>query len=171
VVDAALALILFVLLIWNGRVGVREPGIKAAVRQKPRRVIWLMLLTAVTLLAASVIHVGPALPFNGFGISDQFDSAAVPEAILGILLAASAAYLASGRSGGRELALAATIFTLLLSLFGLSLTLPAARTGDVVYHLVLVVLLGGIIVGIAASLLRRDAAQRRATRRSGSSAT
>lgn len=150
VVDVVLALILLGLLLLDDRPD-RTP------RATPRSVIALMGFTALTLLAASIIHFGSTLPFNGFGISDSFDSAAVPECVLGLLLAASALYLASGRTGGRELALAATIFTLLLSLLGLSLTLGSGRTGDVVYHLVLLVLLGGIIAGLTRSLTWRDA--------------
>lgn len=157
VVDVALALIVFGLLMWNDRSAARDHPLQAERRQTtPRLVLWLMLLAAVSLLAASVIHFGPALPFNGFGISDQFDSAAVPEGVLGLLLAASAAYLASGRMASRELALAATFFTLLLSLIGFSLTLATARTGDIVYHIALLVLLGTIIAGLTLSLLRRD---------------
>jgi hypothetical protein len=146
-VEVALALVLLALLLWNA--GVEQPE-----RARPRRIIGLMLFTALTLLAASTIHFGAALPFGAFGIIDRFESAAVPEGVLGILLAATALYLASGRTAGRELALASTIFTLLLSLFGLSVTLPSGRTGDVVYHIVLVVLLGTIIVGLTRSLTR-----------------
>lgn len=148
-----LALVVLGLLVWTGRSDAHA-GANPRRSTAPRIIIPLMVLTAITLLVASTIHFGPQLPFGGFGIADQFDSAAVPEATLGILLALGAAYLASGRSGSREMALAATIFTLLLALFGLSLTLPMARTGDVVYHIVLVVLLGAIIVGLAVSIAR-----------------
>ena len=158
VVDASLTLVVVGLLVWSGRSDVRHDGTQAdrARQPKPRLVITSMVLAAVSLLVASIIHFGPELPFVGFGISDQFDSAAVPEAVLGSLLALGAAYLASGRAGSREMALAATISTLLLSLYGLGVTLPMARAGDVVYHIVLLVLLGGIIVGLAASMVRRD---------------
>jgi hypothetical protein len=52
------------------------------------------------------------------------------------------------------MALASTVFTSLLSLYGLSLTLPMARTGDVVDHIALVVLLGAIIGGLVLSTTR-----------------
>jgi hypothetical protein len=156
VVFASLALVVLGLLVWTGRSDVQEHGLRAARDRHTEwsSVIGLMALTSVTLLAASIIHFGPALPFGGFGISDQFAAAAGPEAILGILLALGAAYLASGRTGSREMALASTVFTLLLSLYGLSVTLPMALTGDVVYHIVLVVLLGTIIVGLVLPMTR-----------------
>jgi hypothetical protein len=158
VVFASLALVVLGLLVWTGRSDVQEHVPHAARDRQttPPSLIGLMGLTSVTLLAASIIHFGPALPFAGFGISDQFGAAAGPEAILGILLALGAAYLASGRTGSREMALASTVFTLLLSLYGLSVTLPMALAGDVVYHVVLVVLLGTIIVGLVLPMMRSN---------------
>jgi hypothetical protein len=163
VVFVSLALVVLGLLIWTGRSDVQEQGPHAARdrQTEPSVLIGLMALTSVTLLAASIIHFGPALPFGGFGISDQFAAAAGPEAILGIVLALGTAYLASGRTGSREMALASTVFTLLLSLYGLSVTLPMALTGDVVYHIVLVVLLGSIIVGLVLPMMRSNSGRTR----------
>jgi hypothetical protein len=158
VVFVSLALVVLGLLLWTSRSDVQEQGPRATRdrQTQPASLIGLMVLTSVTLLAASIIHFGPALPFGGLGISDQFAAAAGPEAILGILLALGAAYLASGRTGSREMALSTTVFTLLLSLYGLSVSLPMALTGDIVYHIVLVVLLGAIIAGLVLPMTRGD---------------
>jgi hypothetical protein len=102
-----------------------------------------MVVTAGTLLIASLIHFG-LVPF----VDDPFAGAPVPEAVLGILLALGAGYFISGRSGSREMAIASSIFTLLLSLYGFSVTLGSARTGDIVYHITLLVMLATIIVGL-----------------------
>jgi hypothetical protein len=56
----------------------------------------------------------------------------------------------SGWSGRWAAALATALFTLLVTLFGLSLTAASGRTGDVAYHLVLLSVLV-IIVGLLLS--------------------
>ena len=60
-------------------------------------------------------------------------------------------YLLSGSSGSREMALAATIFTLLLSLYGFSITLSGGRIGDVAYHIALLVMLAVLILWLTIS--------------------
>ncbi|MGH2364188.1 MAG: hypothetical protein ACRDHX_05990 [Chloroflexota bacterium] len=108
----------------------------------------LMLVTAGTLIAASLVHFGVGAPL---GLTDPFQAAAVPELVLGLLLALGTAFLITGRPGGREMAVAVAVFTLLLSAYGFYTTLRTVRTGDIAYHIVLIVLLVGIIAGLCIS--------------------
>lgn len=150
-----LALILLGLLIWTGgRAGSGDSVNTTAYagRQSASMAIaGLMIVTACTLLIASLIHFGPRLPLGLVTIQDPFSGAATPEAVLGVILGLGAAFFISGRPGGREMAAASAIFTLLLSLYGLSITLREGRTGDVVYHITLLVMLAAIIVGLLRS--------------------
>ncbi|HEU0167899.1 MAG TPA: hypothetical protein VFS62_08995 [Chloroflexota bacterium] len=97
----------------------------------------LMLLAAVTLGGASAIHFGLVL-------DDRFAGAAVPEAVLGAILFAGWLALVVGGPNMRAVALGAIILALVGTIYGLSVTLGSARTGDVAYHFTLLaMLLGG----------------------------
>jgi len=97
----------------------------------------LLGIGAVGFAAASTIHFG--LPLGP--LTDPFPGARIPEAVLAVLLGASAIYVAARGPAGRWFALAAVLISLLAVGFGLTVTLPAALWGDVVYHLVAAVLL------------------------------
>ncbi|MDE3076007.1 MAG: hypothetical protein KGJ86_11315 [Chloroflexota bacterium] len=163
------ALIILGLLLWTaGRAGSGDqpagdsanPASRSGRQQAFKGTAALMVLTACTLLVASLIHFGPRVPLGVVTLYDPFAGAAVPEAVLGILLGLGAAFLMSGWAGSREMALASAIFTLLLSLYGLSITLGSGRTGDVVYHVTLLALLAAIIVGLFLSRSTRQRERR-----------
>jgi hypothetical protein len=109
-----------------------------------------MLVAAVTLLAASAIHFGLSLPLGPVTLHDPFAGAAIPEAVLGVVLMVGAGFVLSGWSGRWTAALATALFTLLVTLYGLSITVSGGRTGDVAYHLVLLSMLV-ILVGLLLS--------------------
>lgn len=115
----------------------------------------LMLVTAGTLVGASVLHFGVAVALGVVTVHDPFAAAAVPEAVLGGIMALASVFLLSGRPGSWEMALAADVFTMLLSLYGLSGTLREARTGDVAYHITLVGMLLAVAGGLIVSRMPR----------------
>ena len=106
-----------------------------------------MLAAAATLLGASAVHgslVGPIDPFPG---------AAIPEAVIGVVLGAAAfAGLALGRSVW-PYALGATLFAIAGTLYGLTVTVPRGDPGDIAYHLAL---LATLAVTIGLLLVRRE---------------
>jgi len=113
--------------------------------------VWLMAAGAVAFAAASLVHFGATAALGPLSIDDRFPGAAVPEAVIAVVLALGAASLVGRWRGGRRLALAAGVFSLLLTLLGLTITARTARTGDVVYHVAVLALLA-VIVG---ALFRR----------------
>lgn len=98
---------------------------------------FLLGIGAVVFAIASIIHFG--LPLGP--LSDPFEGARIPEAVLAVLLAAAAVYVGFRGRGSRWFALAAVLISLLGVGFGLTVVVPAALWGDVVYHLVAAVLL------------------------------
>lgn len=107
----------------------------------------LMTIAALTLLAASAIHSGLLGPI------DPFAGAAIPEAVIGVVLGI-AAVVAWSSSGAWVIALAATLFAIAGTLFGLTITVPRGDPGDVVYHLSLLGILA-IVVGLLVAQRRR----------------
>jgi hypothetical protein len=76
-----------------------RPGSSADARQLSRTISALMLVAAVTLLAASAIHFGLSLPLGPVTLHDPFAGAAIPEAVLGVVLTVGAGFVLSGWSG------------------------------------------------------------------------
>jgi hypothetical protein len=112
---------------------------------RPGRALPILLgVLAVGFAAASTIHFG--LPLGP--LTDPFPGARIPEAVLAVLLGAAAVYVSARGPASRWLALAAVVIGLLGVGFGLTVTVPAALWGDVVYHVVAAVLL--VITGIVA---------------------
>lgn len=104
----------------------------------PDRALPLLLgVEAVGFAAASVIHFG--LPLGP--LTDPFPGARIPEAVIAVLLGAAAVYVLARGPAGRWVALTAVLISLLGVGFGLTVTVPAALWGDVVYHLVAAALL------------------------------
>jgi hypothetical protein len=108
-------------------------------------IVGLLVVMAITLATASTIHFGVAVA----GVDDPFPGAALPEAIISVVVLAGAAAAAVRVSHAWRWALAATLFGILGFLIGLRFTLFGGRSvvfGDVVYHLagllVLVVIAG-----------------------------
>lgn len=97
----------------------------------------LLGIGAVGFAIASIIHFG--LPLGP--LTDPFPGARIPEAVLAVLLAAATVYVLVRGRGSRWFALAVVLISLLGVGFGLTITVPAALWGDVVYHLVAAVVL------------------------------
>jgi hypothetical protein len=95
----------------------------------------LMLVTALTLFAASAIHSGL------LSALDPFDAAAVPEAVIGIVLTAGAVGALLWWPRAWPFALGATLFAVLGTLVGLRFTLPRGEPGDIAYHVTLLLML------------------------------
>jgi len=102
-----------------------------------------MLVAGVTLCAASAIHFGLPIPLGFTTISDPIAGAAMPELILGLIMLVGATSMLRGH---RLVALACTGFTLLLTLYGASVTVRAAAWGDVAYHAALLTILAATLV-------------------------
>jgi hypothetical protein len=121
-------------------------------------IVGLLVATAITLAAASTIHFGVAVA----GVDDRFPGAALPEAIISVVVLAGAAAAALRVSHAWGWALAATLFGILGFLVGLRFTLFGGRpvvSGDVAYHLAgLLVLLA--IAGLLLSPRGRVALRR-----------
>jgi hypothetical protein len=119
------------------------------------RIVIGVLLTvgAVTLGLASAIHFGVPLI-----VRDPFAGAAIPEAILAVVLAVGAASVWSRIGAAWGVAIATTLFGLAGVGFGFSLTVGTGRTGDIAYHASLLAVL------MAAALLLLTPAARRTLR-------
>jgi len=110
-------------------------------------IVGLLVAITVTLAAASTIHFGVTVA----GIDDPFPGAALPEAIISVVVLAGAAAAARRVPHAWGWAFAATLFGILGFLVGLRFTLFGGRpvvTGDVAYHLT-----GLLILFVIAGLL------------------
>src|SRR5438067_7887592 len=104
-----------------------------------RPIASLMFIGSLTLLVAAAVHAGLV------GAIDPFAGAALPEAILGIVLAA-AAITAFYSPSARPFALGATLLALVGTLYGLTVTVPRGAPGDIAYHVGLLALLAATSV-------------------------
>ena len=91
----------------------------------------LLIVASLTLFAASAVHAGLAGPI------DPFDAAALPEAILGCVLALAALATLVWWPRAWAIALIASVVALVGTLVGLRFTLPRGEFGDIAYHLAL----------------------------------
>jgi len=99
----------------------------------------LMLAEAVTFAIASILH---------FGVAESFIDAAIPEAIIAVVLGAAAIAVMRRGAGSWGLALAATLFALAGVIIGLSVIIggPVSRPIDLAYHATILVALVGTVV-------------------------
>jgi len=99
----------------------------------------LMLAEAVTFAIASTLH---------FGVAESFIDAAIPEAIIAVVLGAAAIAVMRRGAGSLGLALAATLFALAGVIIGLSVIIggPVSRPIDLAYHATILVALVGTVV-------------------------
>ncbi len=152
-----LAALVFGLLVWQAQQSrrLRAEAIASGrlVSQPERPVPWrpisiaicgLMALTALTFAVASVIHFGVVIALGPVTIDDPFGGAAIPEAIIAAALAVGSAALIVRRSSAWPPALGVTLFALLLTAFGLTVTLGTARIGDIIYHVAILAVLAVI---------------------------
>jgi hypothetical protein len=124
-------------------------------RQRRELIQRLLAFAALTFWVASAIHFGVTIPLGVATISDPFRGAAIPEAFVGAVVAAGALALWSGRAAAKEIASGTAVFAILVTLYGLSVTVRAGRAADEAYHVsVLVILMGSL------GLLYRDGRRR-----------
>jgi len=99
----------------------------------------LMLAEAVTFAIASILH---------FGVAESFIDAAIPEAIIAVVLGAAAIAVMRRGAGSWGLARAATLFALAGVIIGLSVIIggPVSRPIDLAYHATILVALVGTVV-------------------------
>ncbi len=99
----------------------------------------LMLIEAVTFAIASILHLG---------VGETFVAAAIPEAIIAVVLGAAAIAVMRRGAGSWGLALAATLFALAGVIIGLSVIIggPVSRPIDLAYHATILVALVGTVV-------------------------
>lgn len=105
----------------------------------------LLAVSALTFWAASAIHFGLTIPLGSETVSDSFEGAAVPEAVVGAVVAVGAASLLGTRRRSRTIAIATATFAILLTLYGLSVTVRGGRMLDVAYHLSVLAALGAAL--------------------------
>src|SRR5438094_5993264 len=103
----------------------------------------LMLVEAVTLAIASIVHFGVVIPLGVVTLDDPFAGARIPEAIIAVVVGVAAISLLTRWAGAWWIALAATIFAIAGVLVGVSIVLFGAgsRPCDLVVHLCLLVAL------------------------------
>jgi hypothetical protein len=101
----------------------------------------LMLAAAATLAVASVLHFGVAIPLGVATISDPFGAAAIPEAVIAVVVAIGAVTVLTRSAVAWWVALLATLFALLGTAYGLTVTVRRGQAGDVAYHLSLLAVL------------------------------
>lgn len=108
---------------------------------------WLLVAAAVSFAMASAIHFGLMIRLGVLTISDPFFGAAIPEAVLALVVAAAALHLFSSRIPHLAISAGAAAFAIIVTLYGLSVTLGGGRTADVMYHVaVLAILLAAVVL-------------------------
>src|SRR5437763_4210069 len=83
----------------------------------------LMLVEAVTLAIASIVHFGVVIPLGVVTLDDPFAGARIPEAIIAVVVGVAALSLLTGWAGAWWLAVAATIFAIAGVVVGISIVL------------------------------------------------
>ena len=106
-----------------------------------------MVVATGAFAVASLVHFGVAIALGPVTIDDPFQGAAIPEAIIAIVLGTGSVTAIARRLTARRLALATTLFALLVTIYGLTVTVRSSRTGDVTYHVTILVVLA-VIVGL-----------------------
>src|SRR5438874_2360829 len=110
-----------------------------------RKVAAVMAVVALSLAVASALHLAGLV--HGRGEPYDVDDAGIAEAVIGIVLAASAAAMVRAPARARTVGLAATGFAIVGFGVGLTITAEGGHAPDIAYHLaVLPVLLGTFVV-------------------------
>lgn len=124
--------------------------------QQRRRARWspiaitiagLMLVATVAFAMASIIHFGTIVALGPITIEDPFPGAAIPEGVIAVALGIGLLGILARWPVRWGMALAAALFSFLLTVYGLTVTAGSARTGDIAYH-IMALLLSGVIVGL-----------------------
>lgn len=122
------------------------------------RVVVIRMLFVVATAAfavASIVHSGVTIGFGPMLIDDPFKGAAVPEAVIAIVLGIGSASVIYRWPGAWWLAFGTALFALLLTIFGLTVTVRSSRTGDIAYHVTILVVLVVIVSSLLVSKGRR----------------
>jgi len=103
----------------------------------------LMLVEAVTLAIASIVHFGVVISLGVVTLDDPFAGARIPEAIIAVVVGVAAISLLTGWAAAWGLALAATLFAIAGVLVGIRFVLigMVSPAGDLIYHFSLLVAL------------------------------
>ncbi|MGE5333169.1 MAG: hypothetical protein ACM3N4_00585, partial [Nitrososphaerota archaeon] len=107
----------------------------------------LMVVATVAFALAAIIHAGIVIALGPIVLEDPFPGAAIPEAVIALVLGIGSLSMLARWPARWGVALAAAVFAFLLTLYGLSVTADSARTGDITYHIAVLVL-SGVIVGL-----------------------
>jgi hypothetical protein len=137
--------------------GEMNPSRSGPARRYPLAIAIGLLMVAATLslAIASVLHFGVAVPLGAITITDPFRGAAIPEAVLAVVLGIGVVSVLTGWSAAWWVALATTLFALLGTLYGLTVTLRRGEIGDIAYHLSLLTLLIAAVALLLAPAGRR----------------
>ena len=121
----------------------------------------LMLVEALTLAIASIVHFGVVIPLGVVTLDDPFAGARIPEAIIAVVVGVAAISLLVGWAGAWWLALAATLFAIAGVLVGIRFVLigMVSPAGDLIYHFSLLVALL-VTVGLLFTPAARQAIRR-----------
>jgi hypothetical protein len=117
--------------------------------RRRRRIAGLMGLEALSLAVFSTLHLSGAI--HGASGSHSASDAAIPEAVICVVLAAGAVSMRSARAGFRRDAVAATGFAILGFVVGLSSTLNGGPVIDLVYHLTVLPMLVATLFAVLAT--------------------
>jgi hypothetical protein len=119
-----------------------------------------MALAAGTFAVVSLIHFGVVITLGPLALDDPFAGAAIPEGIIAIVLGAGTLTVIARPARRWTTALATTLFALVGTLYGLSVTLGSARTPDITYHLGVLSLLVLIVTLLLLPMGRRSLGRR-----------
>jgi hypothetical protein len=120
----------------------------------------LMTAAAVTFALVSLVHFGVVITLGPLALDDPFAGAAIPEGVIAIVLGAGTLNVIARTARSWTAALATTLFALLGTLYGLSVTLGSSRTADITYHLGVLFLLALIVALLFLPLGRRSLGHR-----------
>ena len=115
----------------------------------------LMLVATGAFAVASIVHFGVAIALGPVTIDDPFPGAAIPEAIIAIVLGIGSVTVIVRLPARWRVALATTLFALFVTIYGLTVTVSSARTGDITYHISILV-----VLAVTAGLLLLPAGRR-----------
>src|SRR5437879_2479112 len=112
---------------------VRHTRVMNPTQPSRRLPVWigaLMSVAAVTLAVASLLHFGMTIPLGAATISDPFGAAAIPEAVIAVVVATGAVTVLTRRAVAWWVALLATLIALLGTAYGLTVTVRRGQAGD-----------------------------------------
>ncbi len=154
---------------WVSVVGIAF-GLSSSRVQGPAREVHLVLVPLAILIFGLLIwrrqyghHLpGSAVgspgdgPLGGSPESRRTAWRPIPEAVIAVVLGISTAMIVLGQAKRWATALGATVFAILLTAYGLSVTLASSRTGDITYHTFVLALLLVIMVFLLLPAGRRS---------------